>query len=159
MTEGLEKKRSVTDQQEMAIDMLVMGRRLTDVAEAVDISREQLWRWRNHDAGFMARLEEVQVEVHAARMSRFWALNDKAHDVLEESLEEGDPKAAMDILKLGARGLTDVTYISQPPTIAQLPEVSTSVVEPDGFACPDCDLVAKTERGLGIHRRARHPES
>ena len=157
MTEGLEKKRSVTDQQEMAIDMLVMGRRLTDVADAVDISREQLWRWRKHDVGFMARLEEVQVEAHAARMNRFWALNDKAHDVLEESLEEGDPKAAMDILKLGARGLTDVAYISQPPANAQLPEVSTSVVE--RFACPDCDLVAKTERGLGVHRRARHPES
>ena len=109
MSEGMEQKRSVTAQQEMAIDMLVMGRRLTDVADAVGISREQLWRWRTQDVGFKARLDEVQVEAHAARMNRFWALNDKAHDVLEESLEEGDPKAAMDILKLGARGLTDVT--------------------------------------------------
>ena len=159
MSEGMEQKRSVTAQQEMAIDMLVMGRRLTEVAKAVDISREQLWRWRKQDVGFKARLDEVQVEAHAARMNRFWALNDKAHDVLEESLEEGDPKAAMDILKLGARGLTDVTYINQPPAIVQLPEESTPVVEPDGFGCQDCDLIAKTERGLGIHRRARHPES
>lgn len=159
MSEGMEKKRSVTAQQEMGIDMLAAGRRPTEVANAVGISREQLWRWRTQDVGFIARLKEVQVEAHAARMNRFWSLNDKAHDVLEEALEEGDPKAAMDILKLGARGLTDVTYISQPSAIAQLPEVSTSVVEPDGFACPDCDRAAKTERGLGIHRRARHPES
>ena len=26
-----------------------------------------------------------------------------------------------------------------------------------GFACPECDFMAKTKGGLGVHRRARHP--
>ena len=28
-----------------------------------------------------------------------------------------------------------------------------------GFACPECDFLAKTKGGLGVHRRARHPDN
>ena len=150
MATKMERHRSVTDQQLLAIDLLAGGQRVTHVAERVGISREQLWRWRTQDPQFIAKLNEVRTEAHAARVDRFWSLTDRAQSVLEESLEEGDPQAAMDIVKLAARGLTDVTI-----SHARVTEDSGQW-QADVWKCPECDTLPRSERGLMLHSRAKH---
>jgi len=154
MAAKMERHRSVTDQQLLAIDLLAGGQRVTHVAERVGISREQLWRWRTQDPNFMAKLNEVRTEAHAARVDRFWSLTDKAQSVLEESLDEGDPRAAMDLVKLAARGLTDVTVSHS--SVPRKATGDSGQRQPDGWKCSECESVPRSERGLMLHNRAKH---
>ena len=100
--------RGLSDKQELAIDLLLIGTKKQDVAKAVDISREQLWRWRTRDPSFMAALELGRAERHQGVTDQFWGgLLPLAMNVARESLAEGDREMARDIIRLAARGLTD----------------------------------------------------
>ena len=158
MSRSLHKPRALADRKLRAIDLLVAGRPLIEVAKDVDISREQLWRWRQ-EPEFITRQEQVRAEAHMARADRLWSLIDKAQDVAEESLDEGDPQLAMDVLRLLARGFTDMT----PITVTSSAKEPSPAAGPDrqleSWECSSCGKVAKTERGLGKHIRARHPGS
>ena len=133
--------------QELAIEHLAAGLNPTDVASQVGISREQLWRWRTQNATFANRLAQRKVEIHQALADRLWRISGKALAVAEECLDEGDPRMAIEILRLVARGLTDVD-------LARTGDAEDSV-SPD-FRCTDCGLRAKSLRGLVQHRRAKH---
>lgn len=102
----------LTDKQELAIELQVTGMKVQDVAKEVGISREQYWRWRTQDPTFIAVLERRRAELHQGLVDRYWGnLVRKALDVAEESLDEGDPEMARDVLRLASRGLTDVKTI------------------------------------------------
>jgi putative insertion element HTH domain-containing protein len=168
----------ITDQQRLGVDLLAEGRRLGDVAKEIGVSRQQLWRWRK-DPAFIVELHRVRAELRQRRGDRFLSLVDKSLDVLEQSLDEGDPKAATDILKLAAGSLSALA-----PEAPEGPEAPTpnpaalpsSLVEvgsqakpsvlpasepdnrdsPDGHACTQCGLVARTAHGLRRHGKASH---
>jgi transposase-like protein len=57
-------RRGISDKQQLAIDLLLIGTKYQDVAKAVDISREQLWRWRTQDMAFMTTLELRRAEAN-----------------------------------------------------------------------------------------------
>ena len=102
-------RRGLGDKQQLAIDLLLIGTKYQDVAKAVDISREQLWRWRRRDMSFMTALELRRAERHQGVTDQFWgSLVPQAINVAAESLAEGDPEMARDIIRLAARGLTDL---------------------------------------------------
>ena len=102
-------RRGLSDRQQLAIDLLLIGTKYQDVAKAVDISREQLWRWRTQDMSFMAALELRRAERHQGVTDQFWgSLVPQAINVAAESLAEGDPEMARDIIRLAARGLIDL---------------------------------------------------
>src|SRR4051794_12582509 len=113
-TEGLDRAEErapvdgLSDQQLEAIDLLMEGMKPTAVAGRLGMSREQLWRWRTHSAAFVARLNHVREEVHGGVVDRLRRIVDESLDVIEESLDEGDPQAATDVLKIAARGLLSV---------------------------------------------------
>lgn len=154
MSRGLDRPSALADRKLKAIDLLVAGRPLIEVAKDVDISREQFWRWRQEPA-FITRLEQVRAEVHMARADRLWSLIDKAQDVAEESLDEGDPQIAIDVLKLLARGFTD-TVPAVTPSAKEPSPAAESGQPPESWECSSCGKVAKTERGMKSHRRAKH---
>jgi hypothetical protein len=97
----------MTDQQLAAADHLVAGLRPGLVAKRVDISREQLWRWRTKDRAFIEHCQRLRFELHASRVDRTWGLVDTALDVVEESLKEGDAHTAMQVLRLPGLNLSD----------------------------------------------------
>ena len=165
----------LTDQQRLAVDLLAEGRRLGEVAKEVGVSRQQLWRWRK-DAAFVVELHRVRAELRERRGDRFLGLVDKSLDVLEQSLDEGDPKAATDILKLAAGSFSALAPEAPDAPTSNRAALPSSLVEvgsqakpavrpargldspdtPDGHACPHCGLVARTAHGLRRHRKARH---
>jgi hypothetical protein len=100
----------LNDKQLQAVDELAVGRKGIEVETSVGVSHAQLNRWMNEEA-FVQRWELVRVELHERRIDKFWAAADKAIDVLIASLDEGDPKVAMDLLKLLGPGLIDVRRI------------------------------------------------
>lgn len=98
----------LADKKQLAIELQVIGTRRKDVAEAVGISRQQIWRWEQ-DQTFMNALEQRRADLHQGLADQYWgSLVPLALNVAAESLAEGDPEMARDILRLAARGLTDL---------------------------------------------------
>ena len=98
----------LTDKQLQAIELLVQGARPGVVAYKVGVARETLWRWRQRPE-FRRHLELLRYELHASRVDRIWTLVDKAYDVIEENLEEGDPQVALRLLNIAGGRLTDTS--------------------------------------------------
>jgi hypothetical protein len=113
--EQAEKITELTEPQLRAVELLVQGGRPGVVAEKVGVARETLWRWRKL-AAFNDHLVRLRYELHAARVDRIWALTDKAYDVVEEHLDEGDPRVAIDLLRLAGGRLTETGEEGERPT-------------------------------------------
>jgi AcrR family transcriptional regulator len=145
----------LSDKQLQAITMLVGGMRFNDIAEALGVSRTQFWRWRG-DVEFNARLDQERAAVHELRADMLWALHERSMDVLGELLDEGDPKTALEIFRIGAAGLTDIRHETQgtAPPLAATGSLSESVVTlpESGFICEDCGKVCKSPAGRKRHR-------
>jgi hypothetical protein len=113
--EQAKKIAGLTEPQLRAVELLVQGGRPGVVAEKVGVARETLWRWRQL-AAFNDHLVRLRHELHAARVDRIWALTDKAYDVVEEHLDEGDPRVAIDLLRLAGGRLTETGQEGERPT-------------------------------------------
>lgn len=84
----------LTDQQQKAIDLLLLGKTEKSVAEELEIARETVNRWRNHNPSFIAALGERQ-EILGRWNNLFpWAL-----DVIEQALAKSDPEVAIALLQ------------------------------------------------------------
>ena len=149
------------------MDILVSGASITEAAEQSGYSRQHLSALVNHDAGFKAEYMRRIAEDHERRANFFWARWDQSGQVIKQSLDEGDPRTAMEIFKLGARGVTDIEHretILQQGDLPALPPPPLPREEPDAslaldsssFTCDDCGLVAKSQGGLKQHQQARH---
>ena len=88
----------------MAIDLLSLGRSITEVAKEVGVSRQTISQWRNGHAGFQAAFNQRRRELWEAISQRLRTLVPAALDVLEAALAKGDLRAALGVLK--AAGLT-----------------------------------------------------
>jgi hypothetical protein len=74
-------------------------------------------------------------------------------DVALETLDEGDPKTAIDILRLVAPGLTDVQYVSAGQT-DQNGSGRQLLDEPQArYVCETCGKECGSAGALGGHRR------
>jgi hypothetical protein len=94
-----------------AIDVLVQGRTDQETAETVGVARETVTRWRNDNPHFTAELNRQRRLIWGDSHDRLRALAGKAVDVLETSLDEGDSRVAVEVLKaIGLYGQV------QPPT-------------------------------------------
>jgi transcriptional regulator with XRE-family HTH domain len=109
---------NLTEKQQLAIELQVIGTKQKDVAEAVGISRQQIRRWEQ-DQSFKTALERRRAELHQGIADQYWGgLVPQALNVAAESLAEGDPEMARDILRLAARGLTDLKMRNpEPPSM------------------------------------------
>ena len=107
MSEGLR----LSVEQMNAIDILVQGRTDQETAETVGVARETVTRWRNDNPHFTAELNKQRRLIWGDSHDRLRALASKAVDTLETSLDEGDSRVALEVLK--AVGLYGQV---QPPT-------------------------------------------
>jgi helix-turn-helix protein len=163
-----EPPRSSSARRTMALDLLGSGVSITETASSVGYTRQHLSQLVNHDPDFSAELERRRVEDQQRRADRLWHLWDEAARVIATSLAEGNPRIAMEVLKLGARGVTDVHVCPEDPPPAQIePTPAKAIGEvsiateaeadlPSGPTCRDCGLVTRTEGGLKLHLKAKH---
>ena len=97
--------------QERAIHLLLLGKTDKKVAEDLEIARQTVTNWRNHDSGFMARLNAERQALWSANQERLRSLVFRAVDILEASLESDNERirqsSAVQILKMyGQQKLT-----------------------------------------------------
>src|SRR5271157_4842163 len=90
-----DKTRQLSIEQQNAIDHLLQGKSDRAVSEAVDVSRQTVWEWRNHDPLFIAELNRQRYELWSEARERMKSLANRALDVVELQLGSGDPKAAL----------------------------------------------------------------
>ena len=93
-----------------AIDVLVQGRSDQETAVTVGVARETVTRWRNDNPHFAAQLNRQRRLIWGNSHDRLRALASKAVDTLDLALQNGDARAAVEVLK--AVGL----YGQLPPT-------------------------------------------
>jgi hypothetical protein len=164
----------LTAQHLLAVDLLVAGVKVGEVATRLSVRRETIWRWQAMPE-FQAQLRRIRAEFRATLGDRVQRLFDKSLDVIEQSLDEGDPQAATDVFKTVARALPvtlpepsiDVrdramgwTSVVEAGPAALTPGQALGRSEEDApqveHACPICSFVAKNAAGLKRHRRAKH---
>jgi hypothetical protein len=90
-----DKIRQLSVEQENAIEHLLQGKSDRTVAEAVGVSRQTVWEWRNHDPLFIAELNRQRSEMWKEAHERLRSLANCALDVVELQLNSEDPKAAL----------------------------------------------------------------
>jgi len=126
------QQKSLSIEQLNAIDLLVMGKSDREVAEAVGVHRTTVTGWRLYNPHFQAALNRRRKEVFGAAVDRFRSLLQKALDVVEGALEEGDPKIAMEVLKMAGFGEMDIGMIgSDDPE-----EIIAKEAEKEAFSIP-----------------------
>jgi len=97
MTEATksDKIRQLSQEQMNAVEHLLQGKSDRATAEAVAVSRQTVWEWRNHDPLFIAELNRQRYELWSEAKERLKTLANRALDVVELQLSSGDPKAAL----------------------------------------------------------------
>ena len=90
-----DKIRQLSIEQQNAIDLLLQGKSDRAVAEVVDVSRQTVWEWRNHDPLFIAELNRQRSELWSEAKVRMKSLANRALDVVELQLGSSEPKAAL----------------------------------------------------------------
>jgi hypothetical protein len=166
--------RSPIARRSMALDLLVSGSSVTEAAELSGYTRQHLSQLINHDDDFRAEYERRLVEDQMRRANLFWTTWSSSLGVIKQSLAEGDPRTAMDVFRLGARGVTDVERrdpdvertqsvgeqrLPLPPAPTPVPDAGMPAIESAGLTCNECGLEAKSQRGLTQHRNAKHGNS
>ena len=97
----IKPKTELTEQQLTAVDLLATGSNLTAVAEKLGVARQTVSEWRNHHAGFIARLNLRRQELWEDHTDKLRSLLPIALDALEVELSgENRLQAALAILKL-----------------------------------------------------------
>jgi hypothetical protein len=91
--------RELSIAQRNAIDLLVYGKPDREVAEAIGVTRETVTRWRNENPYFIVELNRKRQELWSAAHDKLRGLVGKAVEALEKALDDGDVKAAVEVLK------------------------------------------------------------
>ena len=105
-------KDELTPEQLTAIDLLTAGKNDTETAQAVNVTRQTVWAWRNDNYEFIAELNRRRADIWTAQTEKLRNLASQALGVLGADLENEDPKlrqaAAVHILRAAGRyGVAD----------------------------------------------------
>lgn len=86
-------------EQRRAIQLLLLGKKVTDVATTLGKDRKTIYRWRENPH-FVSEYNRQQTETVDRVKNRLHQLTDRAVDVLEQHLAQGSLKAATELLKV-----------------------------------------------------------
>lgn len=117
-----DKIRQLNQEQLNAIEHLIQGRSDRLVAEAVGVSRQTVWSWRNDDPIFVAELNRQRSEMWREARERLKSLANRALDAVEVQLDSSDPKttlAAAKYILQGTKLLGDTDLPKGGPTTAE----------------------------------------
>ena len=89
----------LTELQSRAIQLLLQGESISDVATAVGRDRATLYRWL-HQPKFIAERNRLAKETYDASRARLHNLARRAIDVVERRVDSGDLKAALAVLRM-----------------------------------------------------------
>ncbi len=96
----MDDKRRLSEKQYQAIDLILQGLTDEEVALRVGVTRQTVNKWKNKNPAFIAELNQRRKEVHDAAKDKLIRLASKAVDTLEQEIEAGNWKVALEILKM-----------------------------------------------------------
>ena len=86
---GLNKD-GVSDKQEMAIDLVMVGLSDGEIAKRAGVSRKTINKWRNHDLDFRAVLAERRKALREQHQDELSGMVSEAIGVMREAMREGE---------------------------------------------------------------------
>lgn len=94
----------LSDRQLAAVSMFASGSSVKDVADALGVTRQTLWRWRTEDEHFRAELRRRQAQMWEEQAARLRGLLEPSIDVVTSFLtsryDQHRFRAATTILRL-----------------------------------------------------------
>ena len=87
--------------QQRAVISLALGRTVTDAATEAGVDRATTYRWLSEPV-FRATYNQVRADAEDALSSRLTRIATKALDRVETSIDEGDVRVAMSVLRLAS---------------------------------------------------------
>lgn len=106
--------RRISDQQSRAIDLLLQGSSQTEAAAEVGVARETLNRWTRYHPGFKAAWNSRREAINKAHADRLRVLRLAALEIIEEAIEQGDAKLALDFWRASSGAELDVVGPTDP---------------------------------------------
>jgi len=104
MTKDDIKKKELSINQEQAIHLLLTGLNDKEVAAELEIARQTVTNWRNHDSTFIASLNSERKQAWQANQERLRSLVARSIDVLTNCLESENERirqsTAVQVLKV-----------------------------------------------------------
>ncbi len=94
----LETLNGLSPAQVTAIEAILAGKTITAAASAAGVDRVTLHRWLKADGAFQAELNRARSEIRLATVGSLERLAAKAAACVEKAIDEGDVKAALEIL-------------------------------------------------------------
>lgn len=92
-------RQALSIEQENAVEILLQGRSDRSVADAVGVSRQTIWEWRNRNPVFIAELNKRRSEMWREARERLKSLANRSLDTVEQQLGSEDPKIALSAAK------------------------------------------------------------
>jgi|GEM_PF-2114584 len=86
-------------EQQMAIELLLQGKTVTQTARMAGIARRTVYNWLKKNAAFTAIYNQWLDEMKEGCRARMLMLAGKAASAVEKALEAGDAKSGMLLLK------------------------------------------------------------
>ena len=90
----------MNEKEEMALALILQGRKDAEVAEALGVSRMTIWRWKKYDAGFIQALEEKRAHLRQQAEDNILELTESAVNAIRDALNENDPRIRLQAAKL-----------------------------------------------------------
>lgn len=96
----MDDTRRLSEKQYQAIDLILQGLTDEEVASRVGVARQTVNKWKNKNTEFIVELTKRRKEIHDAAKDKLIRLASKAIDTLEQEVEAGNWKVALEVLRM-----------------------------------------------------------
>lgn len=88
------------DKEERALTLMLQGRKDTEVAEELGISRMTIYRWKRYDGRFLKELEDRRALLREQAEDNLLELSESAIETIKDALKDNDMKIRLQAAKL-----------------------------------------------------------
>jgi len=122
---------SLPPKQQIAVDLVVLGRTLAEIASAVGVGIRTVWRWRRYNPKFQAAVAQRRREILEAASDKLRSVLSQAIDVLQEELAnpENKNRARIAIELVKACSQQAFSYSSADQSGAPLRDITEEIVQ------------------------------
>jgi len=88
------------DKEERALTLILQGRKDTEIAEELGVSRMTIYRWKKYDGRFLQELEDRRALLREQAEDTLLELSETAIEAIRDALKDNDMKIRLQAAKL-----------------------------------------------------------
>lgn len=88
------------DKEERALTLILQGRKDTEIAEELGVSRMTIYRWKKYDGRFLQELEDRRALLREQAEDNLLELSESATEAIRDALKDNDMKIRLQAAKL-----------------------------------------------------------